>query len=88
MCKAEVVKLREPFVRISPVARTVPSAVKVTVPGIGTGGYCGMTVMVMVTGWPKIEGLGEAVTIVVVVAGTTNCRRTGDVLLRVPPSPL
>jgi hypothetical protein len=40
-----------------------------------------VTVAVNVTDWPKVEGLTEDVTAVVVVAWFTVCVRTADVLV-------
>ena len=52
----------------------VPFDVKPTVP-VGAGGPAGPTVAVIVTCCPKVEGLGELVT-VVVLGGGPDRRKT------------
>ena len=47
----------------------VPFDVKLTVP-LGVGGPGGPTVAVMVTNSPNIDGLGELVTVVVLLPGS------------------
>ena len=53
--------------------------VKLTVP-VGAGGPDGLTVAVMVTASPNVEGLGELVTVVVVLSGLTTCGTVLEVL--------
>ena len=49
----------------------VPFDVKLTVP-VGAGGPAGLTVAVMVTTSPNVEGLGELVTAVMLLPGLTT----------------
>jgi len=57
----------------------VPLELKPTVP-VGSGGPDGPTVAVMVTDCPKVEGLGELVTEVVLPTGLTTCCTVLEVL--------
>src|ERR1019366_262368 len=57
----------------------VPFEVKLTVP-FAAGGPAGLTVAVMVTASPNMEGLGELVTDVVVLPGLTTCGTVLEVL--------
>ncbi len=54
--------------------------VKLTVP-VGVGGPDGLTVAVIVTASPNVEGLGELVTDVVLPSGLTTCGTTLEMLL-------
>ena len=58
---------------------TVPFDWKPTVP-VGLGGPDGPTVAVIVTDCPKVEGLGELVTVVVLFTRSTTCDTVLEVL--------
>ena len=64
----------------------LPFEVKLTVP-VGAGGPEGLTVAVMVTNSPNVEGLGELVTVVVVLPGLTTCGTVLEVLPARVPEP-
>ena len=65
----------------------VPFDVKLTVP-VGAGGPAGLTVAVIVTASPNMEGLGELVTEVVLLPGiTTTCITVLEVLEASVPDP-
>ena len=59
----------------STVPRVVVPSEKVTVPvgtvGVDEPGATTVTVAIRVTVWPRLEGLGDATNVVVVVAGPT-----------------
>jgi len=60
-------KVATPALFRVPVPIAVPLALKVTVPvAVPVAGATGATVAVNVTDWPRLEGLGELVSTVVV----------------------
>ena len=65
----------------APAPRDVDPSRKFTVPvGVPEAGAAGVTIAVMVTGWPGIPGEGDAVTVVVVVPWLTVWLSTLDEL--------
>src|SRR5271166_1608110 len=64
-----------------PMPIDVPPSLKVTVPvGVPAPGLVTLTVAVNVTLWPNTDALTALVTVVVVLAVFTVCRKFADVL--------
>ena len=76
------------FIKV-PLPNIELPSLKVTVPVGCTPLIVGVTVAVSVTGWPKVEGLGEDIVMVVVaLAGLTVCVKEDEVLPLKLVSPL
>jgi len=73
----DVVKLAFPLLSVPDPITVVPS-LKVTVP-VGVPVVEDETIAVNVTGWPKVDGFCDDVTVVVVLALFTVCFRIADV---------
>jgi hypothetical protein len=77
--------LRVPMAKLAfpPLSVAVPKVVvpflNVTVP-VGVPEVAGLTVAVKVTDWPKLDGLSDETTVVVVVAAFVTSDTAGEVL--------
>ena len=58
-----------PLVKLTGEPKFVPSTRNCTVPPLSNVPELGATVAVKVTAWPKAEGFGEELTVVVVLVG-------------------
>jgi hypothetical protein len=77
----EVLKVAFPALFNVPAPNVTVPSWKVTVPvGLPAPGATTATVAVNVTGWPKLEGLGDADTLVAVPAWFTTCVNIAEVL--------
>jgi hypothetical protein len=77
----DVVNIAFPLASV-PVPKTTAPSFKVTVPvGVPLPGATTATVAVNVTVWPKCDGFGEEVSVVVVAALLTVWVRAGETLV-------
>lgn|SRR6266567_4408629 len=87
----EVAKLAVPARVSGALVTGLPSTVNATVPegpvGGDTLGGTGLTVAVNVTDWPKVDGLCDELSTVLVPALSTTCASGGEVLAPNEPSP-
>jgi hypothetical protein len=85
----DVVNVAFPLISV-PGPKGVAPSFRVTEPvGVPLPGATTTTVAVNVTVWPKCDGFGEEVSVVVVAALCTVCdRAAGEVLVRKSTSPL
>jgi len=78
--RVEVVNFAVPPLMVTVFSVVVPS-MKVTVP-VGVPVNSGVTVAVKVTDWPRLDGLAEETSLVLVVALPTTCFTVFEVLPR------
>ena len=86
---AEVWSVARPLLSSVPVPRVVEPSMNVTVPvGVPPPGAIALTTAANVVAWPAVAGLGEALTVTVVLALLTVCVTTAELLPVKRPAPL
>ena len=76
--KEETLRLALPRASTLTVSRLVVPSVKVTVPVGVAAPLCPDTVAVKLTAWPKVLGLGDPASVVVLAPFVTVCEKVPD----------